>query len=786
MVASTRILTFRHNGKVLREVFPTAGQTMSIAVGSQAASVDVCLPSPRISRIHAQVLVDEGGQVFVVDPGSTNGTFVNGQRLAAGQPCAVRPGDRIEFAEQAGAFLEIAQAAAKQAAAPSPVRTPTPVPVPAHAPTSESMLLQLKQKGELVIGRQADCDILLDSTTVSRHHAVLRLLPDESVVLTDLNSTNGTFLNGQRISGSAKVGPEDVILIGRMRLALDSRPQNLSSEVAIRTVSIEKRFSNGKIGLRETSVAVRAGSLVAIMGPSGCGKSTLLKCLTGESPATRGKVLLHNLELLRNYEFLKPLIGYVPQDDSVHKELTVSQALYFAARLRMERPTAEEIAQKIQAVTQRLNIAHVLASPITKISGGQRKRVSIAVELLTDPLILFLDEPTSPLDPQTIAEFMGILQDLARSGTTVVMVTHKPEDLEFMDEVIFMAEGGSLAYQGPVGEYKQYFGVRTAVEVYAALCGKGAEAWVKRFHQGQSLQTPGSVIDHPRLRKRGPRSSLAQTWWLGRRYLRIKTNDLLNLALLIGQAPIIALLVCLIFDEVTRAVPFLVTLSAAWFGTSNAARELVGEAAIYRRERMYNLRIGPYLASKLVVLAGFALVQAVLFSFILNLRYQDAYPAWQELGGTIGWVWLITMTATALGLMISALVNTVEKAMTIVPLVLIPQVMLAGVVAPFATAGVELLSYLSPTRWGNEGLMLLQGEIYEAPPPLPPEFGGVISPVLDAESALKPQYFETLYEDIFGESSFTIGLNASMLTGLGLLLLIGVAFTLWWKEWRRE
>jgi ABC transport system ATP-binding/permease protein len=157
--------------------------------------------------------------------------------------------------------------------------------------------------------------------------------------------------------------------------------------VAIRTQAVEKRFSNGQVGLCETSLEIRAGSLVAIMGPSGCGKSTLLKCLTGESPASRGRVLLHNLELLSNYEFLKPLIGYVPQDDSVHRELTVEQALYFAARLRMERPTGHEIQEKIQSVTRRLNIAHVLASPIAKISGGQRKRVSIAVELLTDPLI---------------------------------------------------------------------------------------------------------------------------------------------------------------------------------------------------------------------------------------------------------------------------------------------------------------------------------------------------------------------------------------------------------------
>jgi ABC transport system ATP-binding/permease protein len=381
---------------------------------------------------------------------------------------------------------------------------------------------------------------------------------------------------------------------------------------------------------------------------------------------------------------------------------------------------------------------------------------------------------------------MGILQELARSGTTVVMVTHKPEDLEFMDEVIFMAEGGRLAYQGPVSAYKTYFGVRTAVEVYAALCGASAAGWVKRFEKGQTPSAPSAAGVHSRLRKRGPRSSLNQCWWLGRRYLRIKTNDLLNLALLIGQAPIIALLVCLIFDEVTRSVPFLVVLSAAWFGTSNAARELVGEAAVYRRERMYNLRIGPYLLSKLVVLALFALVQAILFSSILSLRYANASLPWQDLGGTMLFVWLITLVATMIGLLISALVNTVEKAMTVVPLVLIPQVMLAGVVAPFTSGAVEFLSYLSPSRWGYEGLMLLQGRIFERPMSDFSAFGVAYTTELPAQKALEPQYFETLYEDIFGLSSYTVGLDAAILLIMGILLLSVVGAALYWKEYRRE
>jgi ABC-type multidrug transport system ATPase subunit len=177
------------------------------------------------------------------------------------------------------------------------------------------------------------------------------------------------------------------------------------------------------------------------MGPSGCGKTTLLKVLNGETPSTEGRVLISGLDLDENYDYVKTLIGYVPQDDIIHRELTVDQTLYYAARLRMGQVDPELMANKIEQVLSALKIVDHRSKPVSKISGGQRKRVSIAVEILTDPLILFLDEPTSPLDPQTIEEFLSILKDLSLNGTTVVMVTHKPEDLLYMDSVIFMAEG---------------------------------------------------------------------------------------------------------------------------------------------------------------------------------------------------------------------------------------------------------------------------------------------------------------------------------------------------------
>ena len=207
------------------------------------------------------------------------------------------------------------------------------------------------------------------------------------------------------------------------------------------------------------------------MGPSGCGKSTLLKTLNGDAPATSGKVFLFNLELISNYNYLKTQIGYVPQDDIVHKELRVYECLYYTAKLRLDNVSDIEINQKIDQILKELNIYEIKNNLVGEISGGQRKRVSIAVELLTDPLLLFLDEPTSPLDPQTVEDFLDILKRLADKGTTVIMVTHKPEDLAYMDEVIFMAEGGNLVYYGDTNRFKEYFEVENAVSVFPKFLG---------------------------------------------------------------------------------------------------------------------------------------------------------------------------------------------------------------------------------------------------------------------------------------------------------------------------
>ena len=496
-------------------------------------------------------------------------------------------------------------------------------------------------------------------------------------------------------------------------------------------------------------LAIPSKSLLAIMGPSGCGKTTLMNTLNGVSPATNGKVYLFGQELISNYEYLKTQIGYVPQDDTIHRQLTVKQSLYYTAKLRLSNFTESEIDNKIEEILEKLGVLHVKNNLISKISGGQRKRVCIALELLSEPLILFLDEPTSPLDPQTIEDFLNILKDLSNRGTTVIMVTHKPEDLEYMDEVIFLAKGGFPAYFGDSKSYKSYFGVKTAVSVFSLLSDS---YWTKKYKNPRPVSKVPET-ESP-LSKSLNKSFIEQYIWLSKRYFKIKTNDKVNSFVMLLQAPIIAVLICLVFDQITPAVPFITALSAIWFGTNNAAREIVSELSIFKRERMFNMDISPYVLSKISVLALFSIIQSAIFIGILYLRYRsNDIVDYNAPFSAFIWMSFLSIAATFLGLLLSATLATAEKVMTIVPIVLIPQIMLAGLVAKINTPYVELISYLTFTRWGTEGFNAIQEKVVISKLNVASELEDTAS---NAIEQLKSQFYETEW---FGDWAGTLKLD---------------------------
>ena len=734
-------------------------EDFSLMVGSNS-NCDVIVSNKRVSRNHCQIISSNSENLKLIDLNSTNGTFLNGIKLKPGVPYNLNLKDQVQLAGVSGILISIGSENTQSR----------------DLENQKNILELFKNKDLIIVGRDSSCDLRINDTRISRKHASIKKLSDDKFLIKDLGSLNGVYVNGSKINSTKTISKKDNIFISKYLLKIDGKARDLSDELAISAIGIEKIYPNqkkGKKALHKMDISVPSRSLLAIMGPSGCGKSTLLKSLNGESPPTKGRVLIFNQDLITNYEYLKTQIGYVPQDDIVHKQLTVEQSLFFAAKLRIANISKADIKVKIDQILSELNISHIKKNLISDISGGQRKRVSIAIELLTDPMLLFLDEPTSPLDPQTIEDFLNILKKLSENGTTVIMVTHKPEDLDYMDEVIFMADnnGGKIVYYGDSTQYKDYFNVNNAVSVFSQISGNNSKKWVEKYSNPRPLST---TQDREKvLINKSNQSPIEQFFWLTYRYFKIKTNDKVNTSIMLLQAPIIALLACLVFKEVSLSVLFIMAVSAVWFGSTNAAREIVGELPIYKRERMYNLKLIPYIFSKITVLSFFSIIQSFVFIYILYFYYGDSDfdIFFNNPFSSFVWMSFLTISSTFLGLLLSAIFDTSEKVLAVVPIVLIPQIMLAGLVAKIGSKTVEFVSYMTFTRWGIEGFGNIQGDIVTDNP---------LNKTADAVEFLKNNFHES-YSDHFN-SSGTLSLDFMAIFFLVSLMFISLYLILKSKD----
>jgi len=689
----------------------------SITIGrAGSASADIQLEDPDflISRMHLMI-ENRGGEVIVKDLDSSNGVFINKRRIASNEPIALRAGDRLKIGNFDVHILSEASTAADAGGAP---RGPNEADRDSIQ-MGQYFLSLIARKGKIRIGRSPDNDVVTDPNdrTVGRWHAEL-WSDNGRWFIKDLNSKNGVFVNQRRIKEPVEISGKDWIYVCLHAFNIEQGYKDLREEVAIEATQIEKTFPNGYVGLKKMDFKISFSKFVAVMGPSGCGKSTLLKVLNGDNPATSGKVLIHGLDLVDNYGLLKKKIGYVPQDDIIHKELTVRQTMWFSSKLRLEEDISKQVIQeKIDGVLQSLfdkeKIPKIIDKPVKSLSGGERKRLSIAVELLTDPTILFLDEPTSPLDPETIHEFLTKLNNLKARGTTIIMVTHKPEDLNYVDQVVFLGTGGMHVYQGKQDEILSYFEKDSITKVYGLLSEtKTAERFYHKIYQEGGSQTPFKQSRMPGVDKET--SVLSQLKWLTLRYFQVKVNDKANISLLIAQPVIIGLLITVIFKDFQLGVIFLMAISAIWFGVSNAAKEIVSEQSIYKRERMFNLKINTYLWSKINVLATISIIQLLVFESIIYFKFrwlapegfEDIYQ--QSFIGSLAFMFFLSISSTLLGLLLSTKFDNAEKVMTVVPIALMPQIMLAGVITKIDNWGMELLSFLTFGRWGTEGLSRIQ------------------------------------------------------------------------------
>ncbi|MFJ4789760.1 FHA domain-containing protein [Streptomyces sp. NPDC088794] len=743
---------------------------------------DIVLDDARVSWRHATI--SWGGRSWVIeDHGSTNGTFVQGQRIhqmEIGPGSAVHLGNATDgpLLSASGAAAATPQAQpqqqpyAAQGASPGwaqqapPQQAPqagwqqpqqaTPQQPAAHIPPqqnsggvagappvygdrSPTTFHQFSIGRVMRIGRALENDLVVSDLQVSRNHAEFHSMPDGRMEIRDLGSHNGTYVNGQPIAkgGSQLLGPTDIVGVGHstFRIVGDRLEEFVDTgEVSFSARHLTVEVDGGKQILKDVSFGVPEKSLIAVIGPSGSGKSTLLKALTGYRPANQGDVLYDNRNLYKQFAELRQRIGLVPQDDILHKELTVKKALKYAAKLRFPADTTgEERENRINEVLRELKLDIHKEKKVTSLSGGQRKRVSVALELLTKPSLIFLDEPTSGLDPGMDRDVMQLLRGLADDGRTVLVVTHSVAELAICDKLLVMAPGGSVAYFGPPEEALNFFGYDTWADVFSAFENYRDYDWAGRWKGSQHYQmyaadidaiAPQSVQMPPAQAMKPPKPQgwMSQFLTLVRRYVSVISSDKGFLALMVilpGVLGAVSLLIDsgnsllpnppkangqIIPNGTATTVLLILAVGACFAGAANSVRELIKERVIYERERATGLSRSAYLMSKVFVLGVITALQGLMVGVIgfssREIPAQGVVLGSQTMLELCIPIMGLGFTAMMFGLIISSLVKTAEKTMPLLVMFAIIQVVFTGCLFTLNGAiGVNQFSYLMPSRW---------------------------------------------------------------------------------------
>lgn len=755
---------------------------------------DIVFDDARVSWRHATVSFD-GRSWVIEDHGSTNGTFLRGQRI---QRTEIGPGSSLHLGNATdGPRLNLSgavvaqpqqqpQAApfAAQGAGPGwaqpqvphqavpqqgpqadwqqPPQQPTPFPQqqsgpaeglaqktpggaagapPVYGDRSPTTFHQFAVGRVMRIGRALENELVVSDLQVSRHHAEFHSTPDGRFEIRDLGSHNGTYVNGQPIAkgGSVLLGPSDIVGVGHstFRIVGDRLEEFVDTgEVSFSARHLTVTVDGGKQILKDVSFGVPEKSLIAVIGPSGSGKSTLLKALTGYRPANQGEVLYDNRNLYKQFAELRQRIGLVPQDDILHKELTVKKALKYAAKLRFPADTtAAERDARIDEVLRELKLDIHKDKKVTSLSGGQRKRVSVALELLTKPSLIFLDEPTSGLDPGMDRDVMQLLRGLADDGRTVLVVTHSVAELAICDKLLVMAPGGAVAYFGPPEEALNFFGYDSWADVFSAFENYRDYDWAGRWKGSQHYQmyaadidavAPQSVHMPPpqAIKPPKPQGWGSQLTTLIRRYVSVIASDKGFLALTV-ILPAVLGAVSLLIDHnrgllvnaavnprtgahvpngTATTVLLILAVGACFAGAANSVRELIKERVIYERERATGLSRSAYLMSKVVVLGAVTVLQGLMVG-VIGFSSREIPDQGLVLGGSTLFelclpIMALGFTSMMFGLVISSLVKTAEKTMPLLVMFAIIQVVFTGCLFTLhGTLGVNEFSYLMPSRW---------------------------------------------------------------------------------------
>lgn len=669
--------------------------------GRDAQKNDIVTVSPVVSRTHGKFKLAAQG-LYYADMGSANGTYIEN---AAGrhfvkknkQYVCLKDGDMLRVESQNGSDGECVLLLYTE-----------------HKQQGKWQKCALNM-GKITIGRGRDNAIVLNHIGVSRIHAIVEQQAD-GYWLFDCNSTNGMLVNGRILRGKHPLKEKDVLRI--LNSILIFTGSTLYYQSSVQGVSLQVRHMNktvakGKQILHDIGLDIESNEFVAIIGGSGAGKSTLMNAISGFDKKREGTVLFSGICLDENFSVLKSLIGYVPQQDIIYENLTLHRMLYYTAKLKMPKDTKkEEIENRICAVLEMVELSEHQNTYIRKLSGGQKKRASIAVELLADPSLFFLDEPTSGLDPGTEKKLMATLSRLAKSqGKTIIMVTHTTQSLDLCDKVIFMGQGGRVCFCGSCEEAKMFFDRDSLVDIYNEMAAQPKE-WAEQYANCVPLE-PIGIAKEAQPPKKKSFSGIRQFAILTMRYAELIKNDLPRLCLLLLQPVLIALLLGVVADdrvfeiyESTKSILFALSCAGIWIGLFNSIQEICKERVILKREYMGNVKLWSYTLSKFTIQTLVGCLQAAImtgiFGLAVGLPKQGILLAgsFPEIFVT---VWLTITASMALGFIISAVVKSGDKAMTCAPFVLIIQLLFSGILFELKGLGNQI-AYATISKWSVEGL----------------------------------------------------------------------------------
>ncbi|MDT5263769.1 MAG: transport system ATP-binding/permease protein, partial [Mycobacterium sp.] len=574
------------------------------------------------------------------------------------------------------------------------------------------------------------------------------LIPSPSgTEIRDNRSINGTFVNGARVD-SAKLRDGDVVTIGNVDLVFagGTLARRSETEAATRTGGLEVHgvtwtIEGNKTLLDNISLTARPGTLTAVIGPSGAGKSTFARLVAGYTHPTTGTVSFEGHNIHSEYASLRSRIGMVPQDDVVHGQLTVRQALMYAAELRLPPDTNKaDREQVVNEVLEELEMTQHLETRVDKLSGGQRKRASVALELLTGPSLLILDEPTSGLDPALDRQVMTMLRQLADAGRVVLVVTHSLTYLDVCDQVLLLAPGGKTAFCGPPSQIGPAMGTTNWADIFSSVAGD-PDAAKARYLAQTGPPPPVPPIEAPTdLGEPAKTSLVKQFWTIARRQIRLIVSDRGYFIFLALLPFIMGSLSLSVPGTVGFGVPdprgvapnepgqilVLLNVGAIFMGTALTIRDLIGERAIFRREQAVGLSTTAYLLAKVCIYSVFAVVQSGIVTAITILGKGAPTQGANVLGNPslelFAAMAATTVTAAMVGLALSALARSNEQIMPLLVIAIMSQLVFQGGMIPVTgRIGLDQLSWITPARWGFASSASTVDLLKLVPPPITPQ-----------------------------------------------------------------